>query len=223
MFQSLSGARLNSDLCLPGGVRRDLSPADREALLVALPKLNRSLYRFIDGLIDQRALLARTVEVGVLRRAAAEQFGVRGPLARAAGIAHDARINHPYAAYDKLAVRPITQESGDVYARLVVLLLEAFESIKLVEQALHDLPETEWQGDLPQELRAGQGSGVAEGPHGMMRYIVESDGYRITQVRIDTPRQLDRLLARTLLAGALLDDVVAVVASCDPCTSCAEC
>jgi ech hydrogenase subunit E len=221
-LQTISGARVIPDVCVPGGLRRDLTPADREALLVSLPKLNRALYRAADQLIDHRPLLARSIEVGALPRTAAEQFGVRGPLARASGIARDARADHPYAGYAKLDFKPITQEGGDVYARLILLLLEAFESAKLIERALGDLAEGDARGELPQTLPAGQGAGVAEGPRGMIRYIVECDGRRLTRVRIDAPRQLDRLLARTLLSGGLIDNAVAVIASTDPCTACAE-
>jgi ech hydrogenase subunit E len=218
----MSGARVIPDLCLPGGLRRDLTLRGREQLLVMLPKLNRALYGLIDGAIDHRALLARTIDVGALPRPAAEQFGVRGPLARASGIPRDARADHPYAGYAKLEFKPITQEGGDVYARLMLLLLEAYESIKLVEQALDQLPEGAIQGALPDELRPGQSSGIAEGPRGMLRYQIESDGRRITNARIDAPRALDRLLARTLLWGALIDNAVAIVASTDHCTACAE-
>jgi Ni,Fe-hydrogenase III large subunit len=218
----MGGARVIPDLCLPGGLRRDLTARGREELLVMLPKLNRALYRFIDGAIDHRALLARTIDVGALPRAAAEQFGVRGPLARASGIPRDTRADHPYAGYVQLDFKPITQEGGDVYARLMLLLLEAYESVKLVEQALEQLPEGAAQGALPDELRPGQAVGVAEGPRGMVRYQIESDGRRITGARIDAPRALDRLLARTLLSGTLIDNVVAIVASTDHCTACAE-
>jgi ech hydrogenase subunit E len=217
-----SGARVIPDLCLVGGMRRDLSARDREELLVAMLKLNRNLYRLIDSLIDHRALLARTIDVGTLPRVAAEQFGVRGPLARASGIARDARADHPHAGYPKLAFKPITQDGGDVYARLILLLLEAYESVKLTEQALQDMPEGECLGELPVELPAGQGAGVAEGPRGMIRYALESDGRRLTRIRIDAPRQLDRLLVRTLLSGALIDNAVVIVASADSCTACAE-
>ena len=222
MLKTLSGVRVIPDLCLPGGLHRDIEDHDRETFIAALPKLSHALYRFIDGVFDHRALFNRTVGVGVLPRSAAEQFGVRGPLARATGITHDVRVDHPYAAYEQLTYQLITQENGDVYARLIVLLFEAFESTKLIEQALQGLPEGAWQGAFPEELPRGQGKGAVEGPRGMLRYTVESDSRRITRVRIDTPRQLDRLLARTLLSGALVDDVVAIVASCDPCIACAE-
>jgi Ni,Fe-hydrogenase III large subunit len=220
--QTLSGARVAPDCCLPGGLRRDLSARGREDLLVMLAKLNRALYRFVDGIIDHRALLARTIEIGALPRAAAEQFGVRGPLARSSGIPRDVRADHPYAAYAQLEFRPITQEGGDVYARLMLLLLEAYESVKLAEQALDQLPEGAAQGALPEVLKPGQGNAATEGPRGMIRYVVESDGRRITNVRIDAPRQLDRLLVRTLLSGALIDNAVVIVASTDHCTACAE-
>jgi Ni,Fe-hydrogenase III large subunit len=222
LLETLAGARTAPDYVVPGGVRRDVSDLQRERLLGHVPALNRGLYQLIDGLIDNRALLARTIEVGTLPRAAAEQFGVRGPFARSSGISRDTRVDYPYAAYQQLALQPVVQEGGDVYARLVVLLLEAYESIKLIEQLLRELPAGEYLGMLPETLRAGQASSATEGPRGMLRYTLESDGYRLTRARIDTPRQLDRLLARTLLAGALPDNVVAIIASVDACTACAE-
>jgi Ni,Fe-hydrogenase III large subunit len=222
LLETLAGAPTSPDFVMPGGVQRDLDSSKRAELLAQLPGLNRSLYRVVDSLIDNRALLARTIEVGALPRSAAEQFGVRGPLARASGLNRDARADYPYAAYDQLALHPVVQEGGDVYARLVLLLLEAYESVKLIEQALRELPDGACVGAFPAALRAGQAAGLAEGPRGLIRYTLESDGYRLTGARIDTPRQLDRLLVRTLLAGALPDNVVAIIASVDSCVACAE-
>ncbi len=222
-MQLLTGARIIPDVCLPGGLRADLDADQRSELLTVLAKLNRRLFRLIDQAIDQRALLTRTVNVGTLTPAVAEQFCMRGPLARASGLNADLRIDQPYAAYQQLTVRRIVQESGDVYARLVVLLLEALESVKLVEQVLEQLPGGDWQGALPQRLSAGSASAEVESPQGLLRYRLESDGRRLTNVSIDPPRPLDRLLARTLLVGALVDNVVLIVCSTDMCVACAEC
>lgn len=222
LMERVSGSRLAPDVCIPGGLKRNVSSVDREEILLAMPKLNRNLYRQINALIDQRSLLARTVDVGTLPKTAAEQYGVHGPIARASGIARDVRADHPYAAYASLPFKVITQEGGDVYARLLVLLLEAFESVKLVEYAFQNLPEDDWQGDFPTQLKRGQASAAVEAPRGMIRYTLESNGERITRARIDAPRQLDRLLARTLLAGAQIDNAVPIVISCDVCTACAE-
>jgi Ni,Fe-hydrogenase III large subunit len=221
-LQALAGRAEVADLLLPGGLAREPSKADRDELLLALPKLNRALYREIDRLIDHHALLARTVEVGVLPRAAAEQFGVRGPLARASGITRDARVDLPYALYGQLAVRAITQEGGDVYARLMVLLLEGYESVKLAELLLRDLPDGKWQGRIPLELGPGPASGLVEAPYGPLRYTLEGDGARLRRAAVDAPRQLDRLMVRTLLSGALIDNSVAIIASAGHCPACAE-
>ncbi|MGQ9548562.1 MAG: hydrogenase large subunit [Roseiflexus sp.] len=218
----ITGGRIPPPVCAPGGLLCDLTPVDRQALLAMLPGMSADLYRFIDRLIDQRFLLMRTVEVGVLPRVAAEQFGVRGPLARSSGIRRDVRVDQPYAAYHMLDMQPIVQEGGDVYARLLVLLLEAYEGVKLVESALQRLPEEDPIVELPHELPRGQSSSVVEGPRGAIRYTVQSDGVRLTHVQIDTPRQCDRLLARTLLSQAQMDNVMAILASLAVCVACAE-
>ncbi|HEU5089060.1 MAG TPA: NADH-quinone oxidoreductase subunit D, partial [Roseiflexaceae bacterium] len=218
----LTGAPLAPSYVLPGGVARNLANAEYEELALFLPKLNRSLLRTAEHLIDNRALLARTVEVGALPRAAAEQFGLRGPAARASGIARDVRVDKPYSSYGDLAIKPIVQEGGDVFSRLVVLLLEAYESLKLAEQFVRELPDGKWQGRVLTQVPRGEANVLVEAPRGPLRYALRGDGMRITDVTLEPPRQLDRLLARTLLAGALLDNVVAIIASADHCTSCAE-
>ncbi len=219
----LTGARIIPDVCLPGGLRADLDADQRSELLTVLAKLNRLIFRLIDQAIDHRALLSRTVNVGTLTPAGAAQFFVRGPLGRASGVTADLRIDQPYAAYQQLTVRRVVQEGGDVYARLVVLLLETLESVKLVEQVLEQLPGGEWHGALPQRLSAGRATAEVESPQGLLRYRLESDGRRLTNVSIDSPRPLDRLLARTLLVGAMVDNVMLIMGSTDMCVACAEC
>ncbi len=219
----LAGNPEAPDLLTPGGVLHDLTQADRNMLLTTLPKLNRVLYQTIERLIDSSPILRRTVDIGTLPRSAAEQFGVRGPLARASGIARDVRVDQPYGIYRELPVRAITQDGGDLYARLMVLLLEAYESLKLAEQMLRELPDA----DPPQKhdlAEAGPGIAQAEveGPHGPLRYSIEGAGDRLKRVMIQTPRQLDRLMIRTLLSGALIDNTVAIIASADHCPYCAE-
>lgn len=221
-LQRLIGSLAAPDTLLPGGLGHALSAGDREELLVGLTRLNRSLYRQVDLLIDDRALLARILDVGTLPRKAAEQLGVRGPIARASGIGRDTRVDQPYEAYAHIPMKPIIQEGGDVHARLVVLLVEALESVKLAEQFIRELPDGKWQGRIPVEFPKGRAYAVVEAARGPLRYIIESDGLRLTQVQIEPPRQLDRLLIRTLLSNACIDNAVAIIASADHCTSCAE-
>jgi Ni,Fe-hydrogenase III large subunit len=210
-----------AEMLLPGGLSRDLGDDAQSALRQGLARLNRRLYQLADHMIDGRLLLARTVEVGAIGRDAALQFGLRGPLARAAGIAADLRLDAPYAAYAELPPAAVTQEGGDVYARLVVLLLEALESVKLVDRALVDLPAGDWRGSDAPELRPGEGQGEVEAPRGGLIYRVGSDGRRLTSVLAVPAPQIDRLLARALLGRARLDDAALITLSTAPCDGCA--
>lgn len=218
----LCGAESAADVCAPGGVRRDLPDEGRSALLVLLQKLNRTLYRTVDALLDRRPLLRATANVGPLARPAAESFGLRGPIARAAGIAADERLDNPYGFYGSIERRAVTQEGGDVYARLVVLLLEAFESVQMAERALADLPAGPWSTPFPSQLPPGEASASVEAPRGALRYALSAARGRISDVQIDAPRQLDRLLARALLVGARVDDVPLILHSLDVCLTCSE-
>jgi Ni,Fe-hydrogenase III large subunit len=212
----LSGTSDTTNVCVPGGVRHDIQHEEHTWVLRLLATIKQQLFELIDQVIDEPRLLARTVDVGALSRAVVAQFELRGPLARAAGLEVDGRLELPYANYSRLIVRRVLQEGGDVHARLVVLLLESFESLKLVEQVLHELPAGQWEGAFPQDLASGRASGHVESPRGLLRYTIQSDGFRLTDVAIDEPRQLDRLLARTLFVGALLDNVILIALSTLP-------
>jgi Ni,Fe-hydrogenase III large subunit len=216
----LAGEHDVSALILPGGLRLALPDEQREALRQLIAGASRRLYQIADSVIDQRLILARTVAVGTLGGSAAAQFGLRGPLARASGIAADVRLDAPYGAYVALSPQLITQESGDVYSRLVLLLLEALESLKLSDRALDNLPDGPLSAQMPASLPEGEGEAMVEAPRGALRYRVESDGRRISGYRAEPAPQLDRLLARTLLSRAAPDDAVLIALSTDPCSAC---
>lgn len=205
---------------VPGGVARDLDDEARGALTRGAAESLDRLFAAADKSIAQRPLLARTVEVGVISASAAEQFMLAGPLARAAGLRVDLRLDEPYAAYDELQPELITQEGGDVYARLMVFVLEALESLKLVERAVRELPEGPSRGGLPAALPAGEATGAVEAPRGPIRYRVEADGRRVTGATCTPAPQLDRLLARAVMVNAALDNAALIVVSTDPCDTC---
>jgi ech hydrogenase subunit E len=212
--QALAALRPADDEAGPriGG---DIGDERRGQAVAELGRLAQELYRFVDRTIERRALLRRTVDVGPLSKDVAAQFGARGPLARASGIANDARADAPDALYGALGFQIITQEGGDVFARLVLWLLEALESLKLAERALAELPAGPLAAELPDDL-SGAGEGSVEGPWGLLRYTVALAGGRLSEVRIDAPRPLDRLLARALLDRALVDNGLLIVASAAP-------
>jgi Ni,Fe-hydrogenase III large subunit len=96
----------------------------------------RTIYDNHGGLQD------RFREAGHLSRDLALQLGAIGLAARASGIAHDLRADHPWAPYDTVATEVVTETSGDVAARVQVRFREIFESLRLCRALLAELSHT---------------------------------------------------------------------------------
>jgi len=103
---------------------------------------------------------------------------------------------------------------------MLVLLLESLDSLRIVERVAEELPGGAWRGALPEQLPAATASSAVEAPRGPLRYSVEGDGRRIVAVAQRAAPQLDRLLARTALTQAALDDAALIIVSTDPCDAC---
>jgi Ni,Fe-hydrogenase III large subunit len=221
LLLELITSRSAPNIIMPGGLAYNPSGHALTLIQTGIAQLTKQLYALIDTIIDNRNLLARTIEIGALANNAVAQLEVGGIIARASGITRDLRFDMPYAAYQRLDVNRVVQAGGDVYARLIVMLLESHESAKMVEQSQRLLKPGPCEGDMPL-LTAGIASGSVEAPRGLLTYIISSDGVRITQCEIHMQRQLDRLLSRTLLLNVQLDDLLPIIASTDTCTACAE-
>ncbi|MFV9506226.1 MAG: hypothetical protein AB4911_16880 [Oscillochloridaceae bacterium umkhey_bin13] len=206
-------------LCV-GGVA--VSPGGWETSMVdqEIARQLEPLFALADRLISGRALLARTVEIGVMSAGTASQFGLAGPLARAVGLTTDLRLTAPYAAYASHPPELVTQEGGDVYARFVVLLLEAVEALKLADRVLHGLPAGPAQHQFDEPLPTGEAESSVEAPRGLLRYQIRTEYGKVSQVSVQPAPQLDRLLARVVLGQANLDDAALIILSCDPCDGC---
>jgi NADH-quinone oxidoreductase subunit D len=107
--------------------------------------------------------MARTQEMGILRRELAVNAGVTGPLLRASGINYDLRKVDHYGIYDRFDFRVPLGEHGDVYDRMMVRLLEVRESIKILEAALKDIPGGPVMDPVPSRARPTGGSKLRRG------------------------------------------------------------
>jgi Ni,Fe-hydrogenase III large subunit len=222
VLEAACGRRLHYALCSLGGVRSDL--ADLNEVVKALGNLKRPLYEVVDTTMHDRGIISRTVGVGPLSREDAIELGVVGPVARASGIGLDIRKHAPYAAYDEVGVSVVTQEGGDTYARLVVRLLECFESFKIIERTLELLPGGDYRYEtMPPLLAKGEGLSRVEAPGGENFCFVKMDGSDTPQrVKLRGPAYVNLPALQRALIGQDIADVAVIVASFGPCLSCAE-
>ncbi|MBI4226843.1 MAG: NADH-quinone oxidoreductase subunit D [Candidatus Omnitrophica bacterium] len=220
LFEMASGSRMMCNYFRFGGVAADLPPEFlpmatalvRERLPKAIDQLDRFLTR-------NEILTARCRGVGVLTPGAAIAHSTAGPVLRASGIRYDVRRAQPYSIYDRFAFDIPTATAGDVYARYQVRLAEMRESLKILTQALKELPGGEiiagkraWNLRVP----AGESYGRVENPKGELGYYVVSDGtdhpYRY---HVRSPSFMNLTVLEQMCRGHLVADVVAILGSLD--------
>lgn len=154
LFEAACGARLTTSYTRVGGLYKDLPEGWVEWCRRVLKNLPRTLDD-VDGLLTtNRIWIDRTKGVAPINKERALDYGFTGPCLRACGVKHDLRKVSPYYDYDKFDFEVPTETEGDTYARYLVRMREMRESIKIVEQALNDLPDgsvnvDDWSITLP--------------------------------------------------------------------------
>lgn len=222
--EEISGNRKTYGMNTIGGLRRDFPNHLKPKLIEILAQVEKESVAVREAIVGDTTLLARTKGVGVLTNEWAKQICTVGPPARASGVAIDARLDHPYAAYGELPPRIATQEAGDTWARVLVRVDELMESIRLVREALAALPEGPVCSEIQHEITAGRvGVSVVEAPRGEAVHFVLTGGenrpYR-WRVRAPTYPNLQALPA--MIQNESIADVPITLGSLDPCFSCTE-
>lgn len=181
----LAGQRFMRNVLCPGGLRREM------AVPSGWPDRLQALRKDVEGYLAQlertTSYLDRLITTGVLPREVAFDQGATGPIERASGLDRDLRRDHPYAAYDELAVPVPLAESGDAHARAKVRAAELLASFDLLELLLPRLAT----GPSRVACEAPPGSfglGWAETPRGSLYYAVHvGAGGALARVKIKSP------------------------------------
>jgi NADH-quinone oxidoreductase subunit D len=140
IFESLCGARFTNSYTRVGGVSHDITPVTIEMIREFCRNFPKTL-RDMENLLNRnRIFVDRTRGVGVLTKEEAINRSCTGPIARASGVTVDLRKDQPYLAYNDLDFKVCCATEGDSFARYLVRMAEMWESLRLVEQALENLP-----------------------------------------------------------------------------------
>lgn len=223
ILEAISGNRVNYGMIAVGGVTRDIT--DPKSILEVVAEVKAALEKVVIPIFTKDStIIARTKGIGILTKEDAITYGTVGPLARASGIDEDIRETNPYAAYQELGFKKVVLESCDVEARVVVRALEMMESVRLIEEALKNLPAGPIvAADVPLMMPAGEATARSEAPRGEVFYYVASDGSDVpTRVKIRTPSFVNIPSIRAMVKGQYLADMPLIQASIDPCCSCTD-
>ena len=140
IVEMASGQRFHSSYTRVGGVMLDVNNAWVQ-MVRDFCKQFRKTHSEVDRLLTRnRIFIDRIKGVGVLSKADAINFSCSGPVARASGVVRDLRKDEPYLAYDDFDFKIVCSQGGDCFARYLVRMGEMLESLKIVEQALENIP-----------------------------------------------------------------------------------
>jgi len=136
----------------------------------------------------------------------------------------DVRVDHPYAAYDRLEVTKRVYDSCDNLARVLVRVEETLDSINIIHQALDDMPDGPIMAEIDEELPAGrQAISAVEAPRGeVFHWVLTGAENRPERWRVRAPTYANLQCVPAMLQDNALADVPISIGSFDPCFSCTE-
>lgn len=225
LFEACSGSRMMCNYIRPGGVREDVPPE----WLARARKIVADYPAFLDEfealLTDNEIIQQRTRQVGVLPKALAVSASITGPMLRASGVNYDIRKVDGYSLYPKLPFKVPLGIVGDVYDRYYVRILEMRESLKILGQALKDIPAGPHISPkgaalvkAPRTFRPpkGEAYGRIESPKGELGFYLVSDGtpqpYRY---HVRAPSFINLTILEDMCLGQKIADAIIILGSVD--------
>lgn len=140
IYETAAGQRFHPSYTRVGGLMADVTVdwiRKVRDFVVGFPKAHSDISKLLN---KNRIFMDRTQGIGVLSREDAINLSVTGPLARASGVVRDLRKDEPYLAYSELDFQVVCAKEGDCYARYMVRMGEMLESLKIIQQAIENLP-----------------------------------------------------------------------------------
>ena len=220
VFEAVSGSRMMCNYFRFGGVARDLPEGTYEKIRsLVFDRLPRRVDELDLYLTNNEIIRSRTEGVGVLTPEQAIAYSAAGPVLRASGVPYDVRRADPYSIYDRFDFEVAVRYHGDVYDRYLIRIDEVRQSLRILQQAVRDLPEGSIQEGKPQyqvRVPAGEAYGRVEGPKGELGYYVVSTGKpNPWRYHVRAPSFINLTGMETMSVGNKVADAVAILGSID--------
>jgi NADH-quinone oxidoreductase subunit D len=221
VMEEISGGRMHYMFNRVGGLKEDLPAGWLGRVTDAVAAVRVGVAQIDKLIMGNEIFRARTRGVGVVTREQIEQFGVSGPIARAAGVDFDLRRDEPYLAYGELAdvLRVPTRTEGDCLARFECLLEQVYVSLDLADacvEHLARLPQGPINQRLPKVLKVPEGHTYAwtENPLGINGYYLVSRGEKTPwRMKLRSASFNNVQVLTELLPGNLVADMIAILGS----------
>ncbi|MCC6148418.1 MAG: NADH-quinone oxidoreductase subunit D [Anaerolineaceae bacterium] len=220
IFEAASGSRMMCNYFRFGGVVRDLPDGVLGKIKdLVIDRLPRKLDEFERYLTKNDIVRVRCEGVGVLKIEEAIGLSAAGPVLRASGVPYDVRKADPYSIYDRFDFDVAYGLHGDIYDRYLVRVEEMRQSLRILKQALRDIPGGAVMNGKPQyqvRVPAGEAYGRVEGPKGELGFYVISNGKpNPWRYHVRAPSFINLTSLSTMAKNQKIADVVALLGSID--------
>jgi NADH-quinone oxidoreductase subunit D len=221
LFARLCGSRLTYNYLRPGGVSADIPDDawvdDLRAFCKNAPEQLKQLDRLFFGNVIAKN---RTKGIGVLSAEEGINGSVTGPSLRASGVDFDLRRDEPYSLYDRLSFDVVVGENGDSFERARCRLLECYQSLRIIEQALDQIEPGRIRAEGVSRLIApapGEAYERIESARGTLGVFLASDGGpRPWRMKVRSPAFSNLSAVARLAVGHTFSDLVVILGSFDP-------
>ena len=243
IYEMVSGARMMSSYFRVGGLMADLPEGFDRAVQQILSEFPHRFDEYEDLLTRNPLWIQRCEGIGVIKAEEAIAWGLSGPNLRACGVPWDLRKSNPYSGYERFDFEIALGQAGDAYERYLVRIFEMRQSLKIVEQALKEMPGGPVNIDNPkivpppkrvvrQSMEAlihhfllyshgfnvppGEAYVPVEGPKGEVGFYVVSDGTnKPWRVKLRPPSFVNIQVLPRLIEGHMVADAIAIIGSVD--------
>jgi len=220
IFEAASGARMMCNYHRFGGVSRDLPAGVLEKIKGLVDeRLPRKADEFDRFLSENEVLLARLKGVKVIDADDAVRYSITGPVLRASGVPYDVRRAQPYGIYDRFDFDVALRHNGDLYDNYLIRLDEIRQSIRIVQQAVKQIPEGPINSQKPAyqvRVPAGEAYGRIEAPKGELGFYVVSTGKpNPWRYHVRAPSFVNITALEKMCVGTKIADFVAILGVID--------
>ncbi len=223
IFEETCGARLLYNYMWVGGLSHDIHPDFKHRTKDFIKYFRPRVREYNELLTFNKIFVERTRDVGILSAEDAINYGMTGPNLRASGVKFDLRKDDTYSIYDRFDFDiPVGKGEmgtvGDCWDRYYVRILEMEESLRIIEQAIDNIPEGDVKSAIPKRVKVPKGSLYhrVENPRGELGYFLISDGKANPfRLKVRGPSFVSLGAMNKLCQGHMVADVIAILGSID--------
>ena len=218
LLEMVSGQRLTYNYMRVGGVSQDIPEEFLPALRIFVAQMPGFIDEYDRLLMQNEILLARAKGVGILTREQAINCAASGPVLRASGVKWDIRQADPYSVYDRFEFDIPTGTVGDCYDRYRVRVAEMRQSLRIIQQAMAQLPSGPVKAEVPHLVRPPVGEAYArlEAPKGELGfYLVSDNSIAPYRCHIRPPSLINLTALRDMVRGWKVADLIIIFGSID--------